>query len=141
MTRQSEEGESTVIVQEIEIWSFYKMIINMNSESVIEKETHYSMILTQTDRQISARRLDLVIVNKIMEDFAVQTDHRVILKEDKIKRQVLGPCLRKKEMEHEGNDETNCHCWSKKNYQKFFKREERVGKLQHDWDRPEYCEE
>ena len=61
-----------------------------NSESVLENETHKLLwdFKIQTDHLISARRPDLIIINKKrgggncrIVDFAVPVDHRVKLKE------------------------------------------------------------
>ena len=60
-----------------------------NLESILENETHKILwdFEIQTDHLISARRQDLVIVNKNKKrksrivDFSVPADHRVKLKE------------------------------------------------------------
>ena len=63
-----------------------------NPESVLENETHKLLwdFETQTDLQISAKQLDLVIINKKEKKkkeknrivgFAVPADHRIKLKE------------------------------------------------------------
>ena len=60
----------------------------LNSESVLDNETHNVLrdFEIQTDHLISARRTDLVIINKKkrkvrIADLAVPADHRVKLKE------------------------------------------------------------
>ena len=68
----------------------------LNPESVREDETHKLLwdFEIQTDNLISARRLELVIINKkkrtcrIM-DFSVPADHRVKLKESEKKDKYL----------------------------------------------------
>ena len=65
-----------------------------NPEFVLENETYklFWDFETQTDRLISARRLDIVIVNKEKKrtfrivDIAVPADHRVKLKENEKKK-------------------------------------------------------
>ena len=59
-----------------------------NPATVLENDTHKLQrdFNIQTDHLISARRLDLIIFNKKKRtykivDFAVPTDHRIILKE------------------------------------------------------------
>ena len=65
----------------------YKWYIH-NPESVLENETHKLLwdFEIQTDHLISARRPDLMVINKKertcwIVDFTVPTDHRVELKE------------------------------------------------------------
>ena len=83
--------------------------------SVLENDTHKLLwdLDIQTDHLITARRPDLLVINKKARtckivDFAVQADYRIKLKESekKDKYQDLGRVL-KKTMEHEGNDNTN----------------------------------
>ena len=68
-----------------------------------------------TDHLISARRPDLIIINKKKRtckivDFAVLADHRIKLKEfdKKVKYLDLAKEL-KKTMEHAGDNYTNCN--------------------------------
>ena len=87
-------------------------------ESVLENETHKILwdFEIQTDHLITARRPDLVLINKKKRtchfvDFAVPADHRVRLKE----RQILGPGQRtEKTVEHEGESRTNSN-WCPRN--------------------------
>ena len=61
-----------------------------NPTVVLENET-YKLLWDfdiQTDHQISARRPDLIIINKIV-DFAVPANHRVKMKEAKKKDKYL----------------------------------------------------
>ena len=67
-----------------------------NPESVLENETHKLLwdFEIQMDHLISARRLDLIIINKKKRtcqivDFGVPADHRVKLKENKKKDKYL----------------------------------------------------
>ena len=70
-----------------------------NQESVPENETHKRWDFEiQTDHQISARRPDLIIINKKKKrtcgivDFAVPAEHRVKLKECEKRDKYLDPC-------------------------------------------------
>ena len=82
-------------------------------ESVLENETHkiiwYSEI--QTDQQIAARWLDLVLISKKKRtgypvDLTVTTEQRV--KINKKKRQIFEPCQRtKKKSKYEDEGYTN----------------------------------
>ena len=70
-----------------------------NPESVLENETHKHLLdfEIQRDLLISARRPDLVIINKKkkkkkkcrIEDFAFPSDHRVKVKENENKDEYL----------------------------------------------------
>ena len=66
----------------------------------------------QTDHIISARRPDLIIINKRISkivDFAVPADHRINLKEREKKDKYLALARElKKAVEHESNDCANC---------------------------------
>ena len=70
-----------------------------------------------TDHPIPARRPDLIIINKKekrickITDFAVPVDHRIKLKEceKKDKYLELARELKKKTMEHAGDNYTNCN--------------------------------
>ena len=94
-------------------------------ESVLDDET-YKLIWDfkiQTDRLISARRPDTIIINKKKKkrkkrertckivNFAVPTDHWVKFKESEKKdKYLLGLCLRiEKTEEHESDGDTNCN--------------------------------
>ncbi len=62
-----------------------------------------------TDHLISAKRPDLIIINKIV-DIAVPADHRLKLKECEKKDKYLNLVRElKKTMEHAGDDYTNCN--------------------------------
>ena len=74
----------------------------------------------QTNHPISARKPDLIIINQKKKkkkrifkivDFAVSADHRIKLKECEKKNEYLdlARVLKKKTMEHEGDDYTNCN--------------------------------
>ena len=81
---------------------------------------------------IPAKRPDLLIVNKKgtcrIVDFAVQADHRVKIKENEKKRQILRSCQRtKKVTEHEGNGDTNCNLSTWNDHQRLNKRAGGVG--------------
>ena len=69
----------------------------------------------QTDHLISARRPNFIIINKKKKickivDFAVPADHRIKLKECEKNNKYLDlACeLKKKTMEYEGDNYTNC---------------------------------
>ena len=67
----------------------------------------------QTVHQISDRRPDLIIINKEKRtckivDLAVPNDHSIKLKESEKKHLDLARKFKKKTMEHEGDDYTNC---------------------------------
>ena len=90
-----------------------------NPASVLENDTHKLQwdFDIHTDHLISARRSDLMIINKIKRtckivDFAVPVDHRIKLKECE-KRDMYLDLARelKKKMEHAGDDSANC-IWS-----------------------------
>ncbi len=59
------QGDPLVIVQEIEVLPYTKWYMH-NSEYVLENETHKLLwdFEIQTDHIISARRPDLIIINK-----------------------------------------------------------------------------
>ena len=87
-----------------------------NPELVLENDTHKLLcdFDIQTDYLISARRPDLIIINKNKKickivDFAVPADKRIKLKEceKRDKYLVLAREL-KKTMEYEGNNYTIC---------------------------------
>ena len=88
-----------------------------NPAPVLENDTHKVLwdFDMQTDHLISARRPDLIIINKKkmrtckIVDFAVLADHRIKLKECEMKDKYLDLARElKKTMEHEGDDYTNC---------------------------------
>ena len=86
-----------------------------NTAPVLENDTHKLLwdFNMRTDHQISARRPDLIIINKKMRickiiDFAVPADHGIKLKECKRKDKYLDLVRElKKTMEHEGDNYTN----------------------------------
>ena len=70
-----------------------------NPAAVLENDTHKFPwdFDIQTDHQISARRPDLIVIDKKkrtckMVDFAVPADHRIKLKESKKKDMYLDLC-------------------------------------------------
>ena len=83
---------------------------------VLENDTHKLLwdFDVQTDHQISARRPDLIMINKIKEnlqivDFAVPVDHGIKLKECEKKYKYLDLDWElKKTVEHEGDNYVNC---------------------------------
>ena len=88
-----------------------------NPVPVLENETHKLLwdFDIHTDHLISARRPDLIIINKKKKrickivDFAVSADHRIKLKECEKKDKYLDLARElKKTMKHEGDDCTNC---------------------------------
>ena len=88
-----------------------------NPAPVLENDTHKLLwdFDIQTDHLISARRPDLIIINKKKRtckivDFAVPADHRIKLKECKKKDKYLDLARElKKTMEHAGDNYTNCN--------------------------------
>ena len=85
---------------------------------VLENNTHKLLLDfdIHTDHLISARRPDLIIINKIKRtckivDFVVSADHRIKLKECEKKNKYLDLSreLKKKTMKH-GDTYTNCKC-------------------------------
>ena len=90
-----------------------------NPASVLENGTHKLLwdFDIQTDPLISARRPDLIIINKNKKrtfqilDFAVPADYRIKLKESKKKDKYLDLARKiEKTMEHDGDNHTNCDC-------------------------------
>ena len=89
-----------------------------NPEPVLENDTHKLLwdFDIQTDHRISARRPDLIIINKKEKkkickifNFDVPADHRIKLKECEKRDKYLDLARElKKTMEHEGDNYTNC---------------------------------
>ena len=88
-----------------------------NPAPVIENDTHKLLwdFDIHADHLISARRPDLVIINKKKKrickivDFVVPADHKIKLKECEKKDKYLDLARElKKTMEHESDDCTNC---------------------------------
>ena len=93
-----------------------------NTAPVFENETHKLLWNSeiQMEHLISARRPDLIIINKTKRtcrivDFAVSADHRVNLKESEKKDKYLDLARElkknktKKTVKHESDDYTNCN--------------------------------
>ena len=88
-----------------------------NPASVLENDKNELLwdFEIQTDHLISARLLDLIIINKRKRtcrnvDFAVPADHRVKLKENEKMDKYLDLARElKKTVEHESDDYTNCN--------------------------------
>ena len=89
-----------------------------NPAAILKNDTHKLLwdFDIQTNYLISARRPDLIVINKKKRtckivNFAVQADHRIKLKESEKKDKYLDLARElKKTMEHEGDDYTN-HDW------------------------------
>ena len=89
-----------------------------NPASVLEKDTHKLLwdFDIHTDHLISARRPDLILINKKKKrickivDFALPADDRIKLKECEKKDRYLDLAreLKKKKWKNEGNNYTNC---------------------------------
>ena len=90
-----------------------------NPAPVLEKDT-YKLLWDfdiQTDHLISARRPDLIIINKKKKkkickivDFVIPADHRIKLKEYEKRDKYLDLARElKKTVEHEGDDCTYCN--------------------------------
>ena len=137
-----------------------------NPKFVQVNETHKLLwdFDIQTDHQISARRLDLIVINNKKwtcrnVNFAVPADHRVRLKESKKKNKYLDLARElKKIVEHENDSDTSynkCFWYSHQRIvtktgglEEIMRRVETVqitallrSKLLHFWKRPEYWEE
>ena len=91
-----------------------------NPVFVLENDTHKLLrdFDIHTYHQTSARRSDLIIINKKKKrickivDFAVPADHRIKLKECEKKDKYLDLAKElKKTMEHEGDNYTNWDWW------------------------------
>ena len=88
-----------------------------NPPSVLENDTHELLldIDIHTDHLISARRPDLIIINKKKKrickivDIAVPADHRIKVKECEKKISTSTLLENWKAVEHEGDDCTNCN--------------------------------
>ena len=88
-----------------------------NPAPVLENDTHKLLwdFDIHTDHLISARRPDLIIINKQKKtckivDFAVPADHRIKLKECEKKNKYLDLVRElKKTVEHAGDNYTNCN--------------------------------
>ena len=87
-----------------------------NPAPVLENNTHKLLwdFDIHTDHLISARRPDLIIINKKKRnckivDFAVPADHRIKLKECEKKDKYLDLARELKKMEHAGDNYTNCN--------------------------------
>ena len=81
-----------------------------NPAPILENDTHKLLwdFDIHTDHLISARRLDLIIINKIV-DFAVPADHRIKLKECEKKNKYFDLARElNKTIEHVGDNYTNC---------------------------------
>ena len=86
-----------------------------NPAPVLENDTHKLRrdFDVHTDHLISARRLDLIIINKEKRfckivDFAIPADHRIKLKEYEKKDKYLDLTRELKKLEHEGDNYANC---------------------------------
>ena len=88
-----------------------------NPAPVLENDSHKLLwdFNIKTDHLISARRPDLIIINKKKKrickivDFAVPADQRINLKESEKKDKYLDLAREiKKAVEHESNDCANC---------------------------------
>ena len=88
-----------------------------NPAPVLENNTHELLLdfVIHTDHLISARRPDLIIINKKKRackivDFVVPADHRIKLKEYEKKDKYLDLAMElKKTMEYAGDNNTNCN--------------------------------
>ena len=129
-----------------------------NPEYFLEKETHklFWDFEIQTDHLISARRPNLVIINKKKRtcwivDFALPADNKVKLKENEKKDNYVDHSreLKKISMEHESEGDAYCNCCFWYNHQKIDISTEGTGKkdewepskLQKYLDRPECWKE
>ena len=91
-----------------------------NPESVMKNKMPKLLwyLVIKTGQLISARRQDLIIINKIertyrIVDFAVSMDHRVRLKVSEKGAKVLDLARElKKTVEHESDDYTDCNGFS-----------------------------
>ena len=92
------------------------------------------------DPLISARRLDLVIVNKKprtcrIVDLAITADHRVKLKENEKRDKYLGLARElKKTIKHKSDGDTNCNRCARYSHQRIGKRTGRIKRKEHPND-------
>ena len=135
------QGDPLGDVQEIKFDHTNKWYMH-NPANVLENDTHKLLwdFDIQTDNPISARRPDLVIINKIKRtckivDFASPDDHRIKLKEGEKKDKHKGT---EKTMEPVGNNYTNrdwcfwyCH-------QRIIKGTKGLGSRRTSEDHPNY---
>ena len=120
---------------------------NMHTRvSALENETHKLLwdFEIQMDHLISARRPDLVIINKKKRtcrivDFAVPADHRVNLKENEKKDKCLDLARAwKKTVEHESDDCINCNWCSWYSHQRIDKGSGGFWKKRTNGNHPHY---
>ena len=109
-----------------------------NRAPVLENDSHKLLwdFDVQTDHQNSARRPDLIIINKEKKickivDFAVPADHRIKLKEYE-KRD------KEKTMEYEGDNYNNCEWCFWNSSQRITKRTGGLGSWRTSGDHPNY---
>ena len=126
----------------------------LNPESVWEKETHKTLrdFEIQTDHLISARRPDLVILNKKKKkkkrkkrrtcqivDFAVSANHRVNLKEsEKIDKYLDLARELKKTIEYVSDGDTNCNWCAQYCHQRISRGTGELGNKRTSGDHPNY---
>ena len=117
-----------------------------NPESIVENETHKLLwdFEIQTNHLISAKRIDLLIINKTEKtyrivDFAVPVDRRVNLKESEKndKYQDFAKEL-KKIVEHESDGYTNCNWCSWYSHERIGFRTGGLGNKRRDGVHPNY---
>ena len=99
----------------------YYQVTLVRPTPVQENATHKLLwdFNIQTDHLISARRPDLIIINKKEKekkkrtckivDFAVPADHRIKLKECEKRDKYLDLARELKKLEHTGDNYTNCN--------------------------------
>ena len=117
-----------------------------NLETVLENETHKLFLDfdIQTDYLISARRPDLIIINKKertckIVDFAIPTVHKVKLKECEKRDKYLALARElKKTVEYESDDYTHCNWCSWYSHQKIGTRTGGLGNNRTGADCPNY---
>ena len=116
-----------------------------NPASVLENGTHKLLwdFNIQMDHLISARQLDLIIINKKIKkrtykivDFAVLVVHRVKLKENEKKDKYLDLARELKKLEHESDNYTNCDWCFWYSHQRVIKGTGELGNKRTSGDHP-----
>ena len=109
-------------------------------ESIRENKTHkiFWDFEIQMDHLIPARRLDQVLINKRKRTYRQFCCSGRSQSENERKgkdRQIIGPCQRiEKPVEHEGNNDTNCHRSTWNGLQRLGKKTGGIGNQRKNQD-------
>ena len=115
-----------------------------NSESVLENDIQKLLwdFEIQTDHLVSARRPDLVIINKTITyqivDFNIPADHRVKLKSEKKDKYLNLAREQKETIEHKGNGDTSCNWCTWNDLKRISKWTRRFTNQRTSRDHPNY---